>query len=136
MNNKHFKIWTIATLTLAVICTLIRSFWQIAVIPTADTMVIFVPVIAGLIFGTALFIYIAVKPQRIRSLFFLILISVAVTGGLVAGLIHFANFITSLEGEPVLSKVISSCFLIAGLSAYFLIICFLWSRRKTKESHG
>jgi len=136
MNNKHFKIWTIATLTLAIICTLIRSFWQIAVIPTADTMVIFVPVIAGLIFGTALFIYIAVKPQRIRSLFFLILISVAVTGGLVAGLIHFVNFITSLEGEPVLSKVISSCFLIAGLSAYFLILCFLWSRRKTKESHG
>ena len=136
MNNKHFKIWTIATLTLAVICTLIRSFWQIAVIPTADTMVIFVPVIAGLIFGTALFIYIAVKPQRIRSLFFLILISVAVTGGLVAGLIHFGNFITSPEGEPVLSKVISGCFLIAGLSAYFLVICFLWSRRKTKESHG
>ena len=136
MNNKHFKIWTIATLTLAVICTLIRSFWQIAVIPTADTIVIFMPVIVGLIFGTALFIYIAAQPQRIRSLFFLILISVAVTGGLVAGLIHFANFITSPEGEPVLSKVISCCFLIAGLSAYFLVICFLWSRRKTKESHG
>lgn len=136
MNYKHFKIWTIATLTLAVICTLIRSFWQIAVIPTADMMVIFVPVIVGLIFGTALFIYIAVQPQRIRSLFFLILISVAVTGGLVAGLIHFVNFITSSEGEPVLSKVISSCFLIAGLSAYSLILCFLWSLRKTKESHG
>jgi len=136
MNYKHFKIWTIATLTLAVICTLIRSFWQIAVIPTADMMVIFVPVIVGLIFGTALFIYIAVQPQRIRSLFFLILISVAVTGGLVAGLIHFVNFITSSEGEPVLSKVISSCFLIAGLSAYSLILCFLWSLRKTRESHG
>ncbi len=136
MNNKHFKIWTIATLTLAIICTLIRSFWQIAVIPTADTIVIFMPVIVGLIFGTALCIYIAAQPQRIRSLFFLILISVAVTGGLVAGLIHFANFITSPEGEPVLSKVISSCFLIAGLSAYFLVICFLWSRRKIKESHG
>ena len=136
MTNRHFKIWTIATLTLAVICTLIRSFWQIAVIPTADTMVIFVPVIAGLIFGTALFIYIAVQPQRIRSLFFLILISVAVTGGLVAGLIHYVNFITSPEGEPVLSKVISSCFLIAGLSAYFLILSFLWSLRKTKESYG
>jgi hypothetical protein len=54
----------------------------------------------------------------------------------VAGLIHFANFITSLEGEPVLSKVISSCFLIAGLNAYFLILCFLWSLRKNKESHG
>ncbi len=136
MNYKHFKIWTIATLTLAVICTLIRSFWQIAVIPTADMMVIFVPVIVGLIFGTALFIYIAVQPQRIRSLFFLILISVAVTGGLVAGLIHFVNFITSSEGEPVLSKVISSCFLVAGLSAYSLILCFLWSLRKTRESHG
>ena len=136
MNNKHFKIWTIATLTLAVICTLIRSFWQIAVNPTADTMVIFIPVIAGLIFGTVLFIYIAVQPQRIRSLFFLILISVAATGGLAAGLLHYVNFITSSEGDPVLSKVISSCFLIAGLSAYFLVICFLWSRRNTKESHG
>lgn len=136
MNKKHFKIWTVATLTLAVICTLIRSFWQIAVIPTADTMVIFLPVIAGLIFGTVLFIYVAIQPQRIRSLFFIILISLAVTGGLVAGLIHYANFITSLEGDPVLSKVISSCFLIAGLSAYILVLCFLWSLRKNKESHG
>jgi len=136
MSNKHFKIWTIATVILAFICALIRSIWQIAVIPTADTMVIFLPSVAGLIFGIALLIYIAVKPERIRSLFFLILISLAVTGVLVAGLIHFVNFITSPEGEPVLSKVISSCFLLAGLSAYFLVICFLWSRRKAKESHG
>ncbi|HEY97766.1 MAG TPA: hypothetical protein G4O16_06250 [Dehalococcoidia bacterium] len=136
MNNKHFRTWTIATLTLAVICTLMRSFWQIAVIPTAGQMVIFIPIIVGLIFGTVIFIYIALKPQRIRSLFFLTLISLAVTGGLAAGLIHYVNFMTSPGADPVLSKIISTCFLIAGISAYFLAICFLWSLRKTKESHG
>lgn len=136
MNNKHFKIWTIATLTVAVICIVIRSAWQIAVIPTADTIVIFLPLIVALIGGTALFIYIAMKPERLRSPFFLIVVAVAVNGGMVAGIIHYANFITSPDAEPVLSKVISTCFLLAGLSAYFLILCFLWSLRKTKERHG
>lgn len=136
MNNKHFKIWTIATLSVAVLCIIIRSAWQIAVIPTADTIVIFLPLIVALIGGTALFIYVAIKPERMRNLFFLIIITIAVSGGMVAGVIHYTNFITSPDAEPVLSKVISTCFLLAGLSAYFLILCFLWSLLKTKERHG
>ena len=136
MNNKYFKIWIIATLTLAVICTLIRSFWQIAVIPTSGTMIIFIPLIVALVGANALFIYIAVKPERLRNLFSLIVITVALTGGLVAGVSHFVNFIISEHAEPSLSKVIGACVLSSSVSAYFLVLYYLWSRRKTKESHG
>jgi hypothetical protein len=136
MKNTHLKVWLIATITVAIIGIVIRSFWQIAVIPTSGTMIIFVPLIVALVGANALFIYIAIKPQRLRNLFSLIVITVALTGGLVAGVSHFVNFIISPRAEPFLSKIIGACVLSSSISAYFLMLYYLWSRRKTKESHG
>lgn len=136
MKTTNLKIWFIATITVAVIGIVIRSFWQIVVIPTSGTMVIFIPLIVALVGANALFIYIAVKPQRLRNLFSLIVITLALTGGLVAGVSHFVNFIISENAEPFLSKVIGACVLSSSVSTYFLVLYYLWSRRKTKESHG
>ena len=136
MNYRHLKMWTIVTLTVAILSIIMRSLWQIAVIPTAGTMVIFVPLVVALIGGNILLVYIVLNPQRLKKLVSLTVITAAMTGGMVAGIIHYVNFIMSPEAEPLLSKIISACFLSSGLSAYFLILWFLWSMRKTGESYG
>ena len=136
MNNITLKIWLIITFTVAVLGIVIRSIWQIVVIPTSGTMIIFIPLIIALVGANALLAYIALEPPRIRNIFSLTVITTALTGGLVAGVAHFYNFIISPLAEPFWSKVIGACVLSSSVSAYFLIICFLWSLRKTKESHG
>lgn len=136
MNNRLLKIWLIATITVAIIGIVIRSFWQIVVIPTPGTMVIFIPLIVALLVANALFAYIVARPERLRSIFSLTVITLVLTGGLVAGVTHFINFIISPLADPFLSKVISACVLSSSLSAYLLILYFLWSLRKTRGSHG
>ena len=49
MNYSRLKIWFIASLTIAVIAIVIRSIWQIVVIPTPGTMLIFIPLIIAML---------------------------------------------------------------------------------------
>ena len=136
MNYSRLKIWFIATFTFAVIAVVIRSIWQIVVIPTSGTMLIFIPLILALLGMNGLFIYLVVNPQKLRSLPFLIGVTVALTASLLAGVTHFVNFIISPEAEPVLSKIIGSLVLLSSLSAYTMTLNFIWSLRKTKEAQS
>jgi len=77
MNYSRLKIWFIVTFTLVVIAVVIRAIWQIVVIPTPGTMLIFIPLILALLGMNALFAYLAVNPQKLRSLPFLIGVTVA-----------------------------------------------------------
>ena len=136
MNSSLWKPWLIATFTLAAAGIVIRSIWQIVVIPTADSMAIFLPLILALVFVNALLIYIVLKPERLTSLLTLMVISLALTAGLIAGVIHFINFILSPLADHFWSKVISACILTSSLSAYFLILWFFWSLRQKGQSNG
>ena len=130
MKYSRLKIWFIVTFTLAVVAVVIRAIWQIVVIPTPGTMLIFIPLILALLGMNGLFIYLVVNPQRLRSLPFLIGITVALTASVLAGVTHFIHFILSPEAEPVLSKIIGSLVLLSSLSAYTMVLYLIWSLRK------
>jgi hypothetical protein len=136
MNNTLWKPWIIATFTIAVIGIVIRSIWQIVVITTPGTMLIFIPLILALAGANALLIYIVVKPERLTNLLSLTVITLVLTGGLVAGVTHFVNFIISPLASHFWSKVISACVLSSSVSTYFLIIWFLWSLRIKRQRDG
>lgn len=136
MNDKLWKPWIIGTFTIAVIGIVIRSIWQIVVITTSGTMVIFIPLILALVGANALLIYIVLKPERLTNMLSLTVITLVLTGGLIAGVSHFYNFIISPLADPFWSKVISACVLSSSVSAYFLIIWFLWSLRKKRQRDG
>jgi hypothetical protein len=136
MNSSLWKPWLIATFSVAVAGLVIRAIWQVVVIPTADTMVIFIPLVLALVGVDLLVVYIVLKPERLTNLFSLILISVALTAGLIAGVTHFVNFIISPLADPFWSKVVSSCILASSLSTYFLILWFFWSLRQKRQSDG
>ena len=133
MRNLGLKlrIWFAATITLVVTGIVIRSIWQIAVIPTAGTFRIFIPLILALLGLNAVIIYLTIKPQKLKSLPIVIGIIVVATVGLIAGAAHFVHFIVSSEAAPVLSKIISAFIILPSLSAYLLLLYFIWSLRKS-----
>lgn len=134
MNHTHRRTWFIITFTLAALAIIIRSIWQIVVIPTAGTMLIFIPLILGMLFANIFFVYLVMNPDKFRSVPFLTGITVALTAGLLAGVTHFVRFIISPEADPFWSKIIGWLVVSSSVSAYFLLINFLWSLRKNRGS--
>jgi hypothetical protein len=133
MNYSRLKVWFIVTLTLAVVAAVIRAIWQIVVIPTSGTMLIFIPLLLAVLGMDGLFIYLVANPRKLKSLPFLTGVTVALTAGLLAGIAHYVRFIVSPEAEPVLSKIISSLVLLSCTSAYLLVLWIIWSRRKAEK---
>jgi len=125
------KIWFVVTITIVVSGIVIRSVWQIVVIPTAGTLRIFIPLILALLGLNALIIYLTIKPQKLKSLPIVIGIIVVATAGLMAGVTHFVHFIVSPEAAPVLSKIIATSVILPSLSAYLLLLYFIWFLRKS-----
>jgi hypothetical protein len=131
MKYSQLKVWSIVTFTLAVIAIVIRAIWQIVVITTPGTMLIFIPLILALIGADALFAYLVIRPEKMKSRWFAAGITVALTAGLLAGVTHFVRFIISPQADPTLSKVIGAFVLSSSVSAYFIIIYIIWSHRRT-----
>ena len=134
MNHSHRRTWFIITFTLAALAIIIRSIWQIVVIPTAGTMLIFIPLILGMLFANIFFAYLVMNPEKFKSVPFLTGITVALTAGLLAGVTHFVRFIISPEADPFWSKIIGWLVVSSSVSAYFLLVNFLWSLRKNRGS--
>jgi len=135
MNHSHLKTWFIITFSLAALAIIIRSIWQIVVIPKPGTMLIFIPLIVGMLGADILFAYLVIKPDKFRSVPFLTGITVALTAGLIAGVTHFVRFIISPVADPFWSKVVGWLVLSSSVSAYFLLLNFIWSLRN-KRIHG
>ena len=133
MNYSRLKIWFIVALTLAIVAVVIRAIWQIVVIPTPGTMFVFIPLILALLGINALFAYLAINTQKLRSKPYLIGIIVALTAGLLAGVVHFVRFIISSEADPFLSKIIGSFVVLSSISAYIIVVCLIWSLGRAKE---
>lgn len=132
MGNLGLKlrIWLAVTISLAATGIIIRSVWQIVVIPTPGTFRIFIPLILALLGLNAVIIYLTIKPQKLKSLPIVIGIIVVATAGLMAGATHFVHFIISPEAAPVLSKIVATSVILPSLSAYLLLLYFIWSLRK------
>ena len=133
MNSTRFKTWCIITFTMAVIAIVIRAIWQIVVIPTPKTMLIFVPLIVALIGVDLLAAYLVVKPWKIKSLPFSVGLTAALTAGLLAGVTHFYRFIVSTQADPFFSKVIGWLIVLSSVSAYCILLYLIWSRRKSLD---
>ncbi|HUT67264.1 MAG TPA: hypothetical protein VMW86_01785 [Dehalococcoidales bacterium] len=134
MNHSRLKVWCIITFTMAVIAIVIRAIWQIVVIPTSGTMLIFIPLIVALIGADALFAYLVVKPEKLKALPFSVGSTAALTAGLLAGVTHFVRFIISTQADHFLCKVIGFLVLLASVSAYFILIYVIWSLRKARDN--
>jgi len=105
------------------------------VIPTPGTMRIFIPLIFTLLGLEALVVYLAINPQRFKSLPIVIGFTVVATAGAVAGVSHFVHFIISPQADPALCKVIGAFVLLSSLGAYAMSLWFIWSlRRSAKKS--
>jgi hypothetical protein len=132
MSSSRFKTWCVITITLAVIAIVIRAIWQIVVIPTPKTMLIFIPLIVALIGVNALIAYFVARPEKIKSLAFSVGFTVVLSAGLLAGLTHFYRFIVSTQADPFFSKVIGWLIVTSSVSAYFIFIYVIWKLRKTR----
>jgi hypothetical protein len=132
MNYSRLKIWFIITFTMAVIAIVIRAIWQIVVIPTSGTMLIFIPLIVALLGIDAFIAYIILNPDKLKTLPFQVGITVALSAGLLAGVTHFVRFIISPLAEHPLCKVIGFFVVLSSTSAYAIILFIIWSLRKAR----
>ncbi len=134
MNSSRLKIWCIITFSMVVIAIVIRAIWQIVVIPTPKTVLVFVPLIIALIGSDVLISYLVFKPGKIKSLPFSIGLTVTFGAGLLAGVVHFYRFIISTQADPFFSKVISWMIILSSASAYFIFLYVIWSLRKSRNN--
>ena len=134
MNKLRLKIWLIFTITLPIAAIIIRLIWQYLVIPTTNlTMLILL--IMALLGIYALFVYLTLKPElkKLKTPPVRILVTALATGGIISGIIHMMRFIPSPECGPPLSIILVGLYLVAGFSAYFMLLWFIWFRGKGGE---
>ncbi len=127
--NLPLKIWLIATVTLALGAVIVRLAWEITFTTAAPSLVIISLVIFAIMSVYALFIYFTIKPnlKKLKSLPVAIGITVLTTAAISAVIIHFVRFVPA---ALPLSVVIAILLLIAGISAYLLVIWVIWFIKK------
>ena len=132
MNYLPLKIWLIATVTLALGAVIVRLAWEITFTTAAPSLVIIILVIFAIMSVYALFIYFTIKPnlKKLKSLPVAIGITVLTTAAISAVIIHFVRFVSSPEVALPLSVVIAILLLMAGISAYLLVLWVIWFIRK------
>jgi hypothetical protein len=132
MNYLSLRIWLIMSVTLAISAVIIRLAWEIAFITAAPSLVMIILLIFAIMSIYALFIYFTIKPdlKKLKSLPVAIGITVLTTAAISAVIIHFVRFVPSPEAAVPLSVVIAVLLLMAGISAYLLVIWVIWFIRK------
>ncbi|MFC1912420.1 hypothetical protein ACFLXG_04630 [Chloroflexota bacterium] len=135
MKYLYLRIGIIVSLTLALSAIIIRSIWQIVVIPTAGTMLIFIPLIFTLLGANILVAYLTIKPslKKLKNMGVAIGITLILTGGLVAGVTHYIHFIPSPEATHFLSKLMGTFIVLASVIAYLFLVWLTWSFRKNRR---
>ncbi len=132
MNYLPLKIWLIVTVTLALGAVIARLAWEITCIVAASSLVMIILLIFAIISVYALFIYFTIKPnlKKLKSLPVAIEITLLTTTAVIATIIHFVSFVSSPEAALPLSVVIAILFLVAGISAYLLVMWVIWFMEK------
>ncbi len=122
MNYLPFRVWFIVTLTLALGAIIVRLVWDVIV--AAPSLAVIILVIFAILSIYALLLYLAIKPKKRKSLPVGIWISVIVTAAIISAIIHYARFLPSATAP--LSVIIATLYLIAGISAYLLVLWGIW----------
>jgi len=135
MKYLPLRIWFLVTITLAISALIIRLVWEIVYGPPAASLVLIILVIVAFLGIYVLSIYFTIKPtlKKLTSLPVGIVVTVMATAGLIGGIIHFIRYVPSPEATEPLSVVIATLFLLAGSSAYFLLLWIIWSIWKTRK---
>ena len=83
----------------------------------------------------ALCVHLTIKPtlKKLQTLPTVIWIMVTVTAGLIGGIIHFIRFVSSPNAEHSLSIVLGIMLLLAGISAYLILLWLIRYDWKTKK---
>ncbi len=132
MDRLSFRLWLVASVTLALGAVIIRLAWEAAYTTTAGSMVIIALLMLAILGIYALFLYLIIKPSRgkMTSLPVKVSFTVIITAGLISGIIHFVRFVPSPEAFFPLSVVIATLLLVAGVIAYLLALGLIWSIHK------
>lgn len=134
MGHRRLRIWAIATFTVGIAAVIIRSIWQIVVIPTPGTMLIFIPIIFGAFIMEAIFILLILRPSTVSSLPFKIGVTVITLFGMLASVVHYIRFILSPLAEHILSKVMANLLLLLIVSSSLIIFYLVWWIAKRKSN--
>lgn len=136
MNHLPLRIWLLVSITFALSAVIVRLVWEVtSTIPTG-TMVIIILLILVTLSIYALLLYLTIKPglKKLRSLYVRISVTIIITAALISGIIHFVRFVALPPPNPPISVIIASLLLMAGISAYLLVLWVIWFIRKARES--
>ena len=138
MNYSPVKIWFIVAVTLALSAATIRLTWEIPYIEATASQIMIILLILATISVHAFLIYFTIKPrlETLKRLPIRIWVTVMTSVGLIGGIIHFINFISSPEAIPFLSAAIAVLFLLAGIIAYLLMLWVIWFKGKLKNQNN
>ncbi len=129
MSHLPLRVWFMVTITPAFGAVLVRLAWEVTITTAVGSMVIIVLLMLVALSLYALSLYLTIKPSRKKasSLPVRIWVTVIITAGIISGIIHFVRFVPSPEATAPLSVVIATLFLLAGISAYLLVLRLIWS---------
>lgn len=130
MSRLHYKIWFLVSFSLAVVAVVIRSIWEIVLVPTPNILLMFISLIVALVGGDVFLWYLVLFPRKLRSLPVCTGVTLVLTAGLVAGVKHYINYIPSPEAQWLLSKIIATLIVVSSVSVYVLLLWMLWTFRK------
>ena len=138
MKHLTFRIWSLVTVTPVIVAIIIRIIWELMVNTSTNGLIILIPVILGLLSLYALIACFIVKPNPKVPTSLPVGMGVAIlaTAGLIGGVIHLTRCIPSPEAGLPWSLVIALIYLLAGTSAYFMLLWIIWSNWKSGENQG
>jgi hypothetical protein len=136
MKYLTLRIWFLATITPVFAAVTIRIVWEVMVNSSGSGLAMSILVILGLLGFYALIGYFIFKPnwKRLKNLPVGIGIATMATGGLIGGIIHLTRFVPSPEVGLPWSLVIAVLYLLAGASAYFMLLWILWPTWKSRKN--
>ncbi len=136
MKYLPLRIWFLVTIAPVFVAVIIRVIWEVIVNPSTGGITMSILIILGLLGFYALILYFTLKPnlQKLKSLPAGIGIVVMATGGLIGGIIHLTRFVPSPEVGLPWSLVIVALYLLAGASAYFMLLWIIWSNWKSRKN--
>lgn len=138
MKHLPLRIWFLVTITPVFAAVITRVIWEVTINPSGSGLVMAVLVTLGLLGLYALVFYFTFKPnwKKLKSLPFRIWVAIMATGGFIGGIIHLIRFVPSPEASEPPSIVISALYLLAGTSAYFMLIWIIRPTRKSRKNQG
>ncbi|MFC1931365.1 hypothetical protein ACFLXJ_04125 [Chloroflexota bacterium] len=138
MKYLPLRIWFIATITPVFAAIIIRLIWELTVNPSTAGLAMSIMVIFGIFGIYALISYFILNPdfKKLKSLPVGIGIVVMATGSLIGGIIHLIRFVPSPEFGLPWSPVIACLYLLAAISAYFMLLWIIWKGQKSRRKQS